>query len=54
MPLPKVDLSTHKGVAAAAYGFNDNISLTGTTIQNLRTQLEELDIGEYRNLKIMM
>ena len=28
MPLPKKeDLSTHKGVAAAAYGFNDNISL---------------------------
>jgi hypothetical protein len=44
MPAIKVDLKTHKGIAEAAYGFNDNISLTGTTLQNLRTQLEELNI----------
>ena len=41
----KVDLKSHKGIAEAAYGFNDNISLTGTTIQNLRTRLEELNSG---------
>lgn len=40
-------ISGHKSLIRAAAHMNDNVSLIGTQVANLRTQLDELNIGEW-------
>jgi hypothetical protein len=43
-------IAGHKSLIRAAAHMNDNVSLIGTQVANLRTQLDELNTGESESL----
>ena len=52
--MPGASIAGHKSLIRAAAHMNDNVSLIGTQVANLRTQLDELNTGESESLDMRL